>query len=126
MPTESLDVMVSEAPGSIDFTIFLPEDSEKLKGTDPEDIIRNAFARVDEEDPGTIQKERLRDLLTTTSDEFTDGEVNELFKEDHIDKEGKSAIVSSPTSVNVDQKAQMTERNLKIQPNVSCCLLGYF
>lgn len=64
MPTESLDVMVNEAPGPIDFTIFLPEYSEKLKGIDPEDIIRNAFAHFDEEATGTIQEEHLRDLLS--------------------------------------------------------------
>lgn len=55
---EYLDAMMNEAPGPINFTMFLTMFGEKLNGTDPEDVIRNAFACFDEEasgwrDPGT-------------------------------------------------------------------------
>ncbi|KAI8774567.1 Myosin regulatory light polypeptide 9, partial [Biomphalaria glabrata] len=43
-------------------------------GTDPEDVIRNAFACFDEEGTGSIPEERLRELLTTMGDRFTDNE----------------------------------------------------
>lgn len=44
-------------------------------GTDPEDVIRNAFACFDEENTGKINEDRLRELLTTMGDRFTDAEV---------------------------------------------------
>lgn len=44
---------MNEAPGPINFTMFLTMFGEKLNGTDPEDVIRNAFACFDEEATGT-------------------------------------------------------------------------
>lgn len=44
-------------------------------GTDPEDVIKNAFACFDEENTGKINEDRLRELLTTMGDRFTDAEV---------------------------------------------------
>ncbi|TVK90514.1 Myosin regulatory light polypeptide 9 [Bagarius yarrelli] len=61
---------------------------ERLNGTDPEDVIRNAFACFDEEGSGVIHEDHLRELLTTMGDRFTDEEVDELFREAPIDKKG--------------------------------------
>ncbi|XP_017377008.1 myosin regulatory light polypeptide 9-like, partial [Cebus imitator] len=55
--------MMSEAPGPINFTMFLTMFGEKLNGTDPEDVIRNAFACFDEEASGFIHEDHLRELL---------------------------------------------------------------
>lgn len=44
--------MMNEAPGPINFTMFLTMFGEKLNGTDPEEVIRNAFACFDEEATG--------------------------------------------------------------------------
>lgn len=49
---EYLEAMMTEAPGPINFTMFLTMFGEKLNGTDPEDVIRNAFACFDEEGTG--------------------------------------------------------------------------
>ena len=49
---EYLETMMNEAPGPINFTMFLTMFGEKLNGTDPEDVIRNAFACFDEEGTG--------------------------------------------------------------------------
>ncbi|CAJ1051583.1 myosin regulatory light polypeptide 9 [Xyrichtys novacula] len=65
---EYLEGMMSEAPGPINFTMFLTMFGERLNGTDPEDVIRNAFACFDEEG--------------------SDEEVDELFREAPIDKKG--------------------------------------
>uniref|UniRef100_A0A8D1EYC1 Myosin light chain 9 n=1 Tax=Sus scrofa TaxID=9823 RepID=A0A8D1EYC1_PIG len=56
---EYLEGMMSEAPGPINFTMFLTMFGEKLNGTDPEDVIRNAFACFDEEASGQQPPERL-------------------------------------------------------------------
>ena len=44
-------------------------------GTDPEDVIRNAFGCFDDEGVGHIHEDKLRELLTTMGDRFTDEEV---------------------------------------------------
>lgn len=81
-PTDSeLDQMMGEAPGPINFTMFLTMFGEKLNGTDPEDVIRNAFACFDEENRGYINEERLRELLTSMGDRFTDDEVDQMYRE---------------------------------------------
>ena len=52
-PTDAyLDDMMSQSPGAINFTMFLTMFGEKLNGTDPEDVIKNAFACFDEENTG--------------------------------------------------------------------------
>uniref|UniRef100_A0A8C7Z978 Myosin, light chain 2a, regulatory, cardiac, slow n=1 Tax=Oryzias sinensis TaxID=183150 RepID=A0A8C7Z978_9TELE len=40
---EEIDDMLKEAPGPINFTVFLTMFGEKLKGADPEETILNAF-----------------------------------------------------------------------------------
>nr|XP_009665454.1 PREDICTED: myosin regulatory light chain RLC-A-like [Struthio camelus australis] len=88
---EYLDAMMNEAPGPVNFTIFLTMFGEKLKGADPEGVTRNTFARFDEEADryvGLFKKTYLRELLTTMGDRFTDEEVDELYREAPIDKKG--------------------------------------
>ncbi|XP_055953989.1 uncharacterized protein LOC129989460 [Argiope bruennichi] len=83
-----LEGMMKEAPGPINFTMFLTLFGERLQGTDPEDVIKNAFACFDEENSGRINEERLRELLTTMGDRFTDEDVDEMYREAPIDKNG--------------------------------------
>ncbi|CAD7680963.1 unnamed protein product [Nyctereutes procyonoides] len=54
---EYLDAMKNEAPGPINFTMFLTMFGEKLNGTDLEDVIRNAFACFDEEATGSTYRQ---------------------------------------------------------------------
>lgn len=44
--------MLGEASGALNFTMFLTLFSEKLAGTDPEDVIKNAFQCFDENNSG--------------------------------------------------------------------------
>ncbi|XP_061192732.1 myosin regulatory light polypeptide 9-like [Saccostrea cucullata] len=81
-PTDQyLEEMMSCAPGPINFTMFLTMFGEKLNGTDPEDVIKNAFACFDEDASGYINEDRLRELLMTMGDRFTEDEVDEMFRE---------------------------------------------
>ncbi|XP_021963081.1 myosin regulatory light chain sqh [Folsomia candida] len=81
-PTDDyLEAMMNEAPGPINFTMFLTLFGERLQGTDPEDVIKNAFGCFDEENLGHVNEEKLRELLTTMGDRFTDEEVDEMFRE---------------------------------------------
>lgn len=73
---EYLEQMMNEAPGPINFTMFLTLFGERLQGTDPEDVIKNAFGCFDEENMGLIPEDRLRELLTTMGDRFLDEDVS--------------------------------------------------
>ena len=83
-----LEGMMTEAPGPINFTMFLTLFGERLQGTDPEDVIKNAFQCFDEDNTGFIHEERLRELLMTIGERFSDEDVDEMFREAPIDKNG--------------------------------------
>uniref|UniRef100_A0A915NGA1 EF-hand domain-containing protein n=2 Tax=Meloidogyne TaxID=189290 RepID=A0A915NGA1_9BILA len=44
-------------------------------------VIKNAFQCFDEDNNVTISEERLRELLTTMGDRYTDEQVDELFRD---------------------------------------------
>jgi Ca2+-binding EF-hand superfamily protein len=80
--------MLGEAPGPLNFTMFLTLFGEKLNGTDPEDVIKNAFSHFDEEGSGKINEDKLRELLTTMGDRFTEEEVDLMLKGAPVDNVG--------------------------------------
>ena len=67
--------MIKEAPGNINFTMFLTLMGEKMSGTDPEHEILQAFECFDDDKSGFIQADLLREAMTTMGDRFTDEEV---------------------------------------------------
>lgn len=60
--------MLNDASGAINFTMFLTLFGEKLNGTDPEDVIRNAFACFDDEASGKLDEDKLVNLLQSFGD----------------------------------------------------------
>jgi Ca2+-binding EF-hand superfamily protein len=74
---ELIGRMLNEAPGPINFTVFLTLMAEKLTGTDPEQSITSAFAAFDTHGTGTIDADYLRECMTTMGDRFTDEEVSD-------------------------------------------------
>ncbi|SAM05244.1 hypothetical protein [Absidia glauca] len=86
---ELLTKMLGEAPGPINFTVFLTLMADKLTGTDPEHVITNAFAAFDTDNTGTIDADYLRECMTTMGDRFTDEEVDVMFKGPALDDQGK-------------------------------------
>ena len=72
VPEDYIDAMLAEAPGALNFTMFLTLFGEKLNGTDPEDVIKNAFACFDEEQTGFIHEDLLVDLLQTMGDRLVE------------------------------------------------------
>ncbi|KAI8368107.1 uncharacterized protein BYT42DRAFT_585302 [Radiomyces spectabilis] len=85
---EQIEKMMNEAPGSINFTVFLTLMADKLTGTDPEQVIMNAFAAFDEDGKGSINADYLRECMTTMGDHFTDEEVDIMFKGSAVDENG--------------------------------------
>lgn len=70
VPDDYLDGMINEAPGPINFTMFLTMFGEKLTGTDPEEVIKNAFGCFDDE--GTGQCRASNQLIDTN---YCDNEI---------------------------------------------------
>jgi Ca2+-binding EF-hand superfamily protein len=80
-----LGEMMAEAPAAINFTVFLNMLADKLHGTDPEDVILNAFKLFDPEGKGTIPKQYLGEVLTTQADRFSKEELEQMFEIAPID-----------------------------------------
>jgi len=86
-PDEELQEMVKEAPGPINFTMFLNLFGEKLSGTDPEDAIRSGFKTFDELGEGAIPEAYLKKLLCESGkNRVTAQEWGQLIKEAEIEQ----------------------------------------
>jgi Ca2+-binding EF-hand superfamily protein len=72
---EYIEDMLSEAKGSINFTMFLTLFADKMTGTDPEHEILQAFECFDAQKTGFVNADTLRDAMTSMGDRFTDEEV---------------------------------------------------
>jgi len=82
---KTLDEMLKEAPGQLNFTHFLTLFGEKLHGTDPEHALRDAFKMFDPEGKGTLSEEYFKDLLVNTGDQFSKDEIKKTWKEAPIE-----------------------------------------
>ncbi|XP_045896177.1 myosin regulatory light chain 10 isoform X1 [Micropterus dolomieu] len=85
---DELDEMMKEASGPINFTIFLAMFGEKLKGTDPEETILNAFKIFDPEGKGVLRGEDIKYHLMSQADKFNEDEVNQMFTNFPLDVSG--------------------------------------
>lgn len=89
---EELSQMLSEAPGPINFTMFLSIFGDRIAGVDDESVIKNALKTFDEADTGKVSEEKLRRCLTTWGNKFTNEEFDTTFAEVTTDKQGKIDI----------------------------------
>ncbi|XP_010839680.1 PREDICTED: myosin regulatory light chain 2, ventricular/cardiac muscle isoform isoform X1 [Bison bison bison] len=76
---EEIDEMLKEAPGPINFTVFLQMFGEKLKGADPEETILNAFKVFDPEGKGVLKADYIKEMLTTQAERFSKEEIDQMF-----------------------------------------------
>jgi Ca2+-binding EF-hand superfamily protein len=84
---KDLEEMLKEAPGPINFTMFLTIFGDRITGTDEESVILNAFAQYDD-GGGKVKSEKLRHDLMTWGEKFKNAEVDEAFDQAPIDDEG--------------------------------------
>ncbi|XP_069744299.1 myosin regulatory light chain 2B, cardiac muscle isoform-like [Narcine bancroftii] len=76
---EELDEMLNQAPGPINFTVFLTMFGEKLKGADAEETILNAFKIFDQDAKGHIKADYIKQMLKTQADRFNEEECEQMF-----------------------------------------------
>lgn len=76
-----IDSMLKEAPGPINFTVFLTLFGERLTGTDPEQTIIGAFQMFDKTDCGQVTEEQLLKILKNKRGEpLNDSEIDAMYK----------------------------------------------
>jgi len=88
---KELEEMLSEASGPINFTQLLTLFAKRMSGsgaTDDDDVVIDAFKKFDEN--GVIDGDKLRHLLVTFGDKFTQDEVDDAYDQMVID--GKNRI----------------------------------
>ncbi|KAI5108250.1 calmodulin 2a, partial [Silurus meridionalis] len=75
--------------GTIDFPEFLTMMARKMKDTDSEEEIREAFRVFDKDGNGYISAAELRHVMTNLGEKLTDEEVDEMIREADIDGDGQ-------------------------------------
>ncbi|KAI9916471.1 hypothetical protein PsorP6_017160 [Peronosclerospora sorghi] len=93
-PTEAeLQDMINEVDadgnGTIDFPEFLTMMARKMKDTDSEEEILEAFKVFDKDGNGFISAAELRHIMTNLGEKLTDEEVDEMIREADIDGDGQ-------------------------------------
>lgn len=74
---------------SLNFTEFLTMMARKMKDTDSEEEIREAFKVFDRDNNGFISAAELRHVMTSIGEKLTDDEVDEMIREADQDGDGR-------------------------------------
>merc|ERR1719188_2394336 len=75
--------------GRIDFVEFLSLMSRKMKDTDTEEELIEAFKVFDRDCDGFISAAELRHVMTNLGEKLTDEEVDEMIREADVDGDGQ-------------------------------------
>ncbi|XP_077864777.1 calmodulin-like isoform X1 [Saccoglossus kowalevskii] len=93
-PTEAeLQDMINEVDadgnGTIDFQEFNVMMAKKMKETDQEEELREAFRVFDKNGDGFISAEELRHVMKNLGEKLTDDEIEEMIREADVDGDGQ-------------------------------------
>ena len=78
-----------DGSNTIDFPEFLSMMARKMKDTDSEEEILEAFKVFDKDGNGFISAAELRHIMTNLGEKLTDEEVDEMIREADIDGDGQ-------------------------------------
>ena len=76
--------------GTLEFEEFVKMMTRKMKDTDTEDELREAFKVFDKDGNGFISAAELRHVMTNIGEKLTDEEVDEMMRE--ADKDGDGQV----------------------------------
>lgn len=86
--TDMINEVDVDNDGIIDFADFLTMMARKMKDTDSEEEIREAFKVFDRDGNGFISAAELRHVMTSIGEKLTDEEVDEMIREADADGDG--------------------------------------
>merc|ERR1711988_1174382 len=78
---------MGDGNGTIDFPEFLSLQARKMKDTDTEEELIEAFKIFDRDGSGFISVAELRHVMTNLGEKITDEEVDEMIREADVDGE---------------------------------------
>merc|ERR1711970_1692336 len=79
----------ADGNGTIDFPEYLSLMARKMKDTDTEEELIEAFKVFDRDGNGFISAVELRRVMTNLGEKLTDEEVDEMIREADIDGDGQ-------------------------------------
>ena len=82
------DQVDADGNGTIDFPEFLTLMARKMKDTDTEEELVEAFKVFDRDGNGLISAAELRHVMTNLGEKLTDEEVDEMIREADVDGDG--------------------------------------
>lgn len=88
--------------------------AKKMKDTDSEEEMREAFRVFDKDGNGFISAAELRHVMTNLGEKLTEEEVNEMIKEADIDGDGHVNYEGTFTSFNSYSHRVFTQRSINI------------
>jgi calmodulin len=93
-PTEAeIAAMIQEVDthgkGTVDFPEFLTLMARKMKDTDSEEEVKEAFRVFDKEGNGFISAAELRHVMTNLGEKLTEEEVDEMIREADVNGDGQ-------------------------------------
>merc|ERR1711988_1703920 len=93
-PTDAeLQGMINEVDadgnGTIDFPEFLSLMARKMKDTDTEEELIEAFKCFDKDGSGMISTAELRHVMSNLGEKITDEEMDEMVREANVDESGQ-------------------------------------
>merc|ERR1712126_515944 len=93
-PTEAeLQDMINEVDadgnGTIDFPEFLTMMTRRMKYTDSQEEIREAFRVFDKDGNGFISAAELRNVMSNLGEKLTEDEIDKLIREADVDGDGQ-------------------------------------
>lgn len=84
-----IDQADSDRDGTISFPEFLNYMASKVKQTDAEDEIRQAFRLFDEDGNGFVSAAELHHVMSNMGDKLTDEEVEQMIRNADVDGDGQ-------------------------------------
>lgn len=99
--------------GTIDFPEFLTMMARKMKDTDSEEEIREAFRVFDKDGNGFISAAELRHVMTNLGEKLTDEEVDEMIREADIDGDGQVNYEGMPQNKSLQALTRLLGRSFE-------------
>ena len=90
--------------------------ARKMKDTDSEEEIREAFKVFDRDNNGFISAAELRHVMTSIGEKLTDDEVDEMIREADQDGDGRIDCRIPHPKIKKQKASQLTHARQRVRP----------